>query len=64
MKIISWNCNGKFREKFKDILEEDADMYVICECENPSESKRQIKKTGVSELPFHTSVFYMSHVMN
>ena len=38
MKIVSWNCNGKFREKFQDILELDADIYVIQECENPAES--------------------------
>lgn len=37
-KIVSWNCNGKFREKFKEITEEDADIYVIQECENPAES--------------------------
>uniref|UniRef100_UPI0025CB8A57 hypothetical protein n=1 Tax=uncultured Methanobrevibacter sp. TaxID=253161 RepID=UPI0025CB8A57 len=35
MKIISWNVNGKFSEKFPTILEEDADIYVIQECENP-----------------------------
>ena len=29
MKIISWNVNGKFREKFTSIIEEDADIYVI-----------------------------------
>lgn len=39
MKIITWNCNGKFREKFHDILDEDADIYVIQECEDPSQSK-------------------------
>ena len=38
IKIVSWNCNGKFREKFNEIIEEDADIYVICECENPAES--------------------------
>lgn len=35
MKIVSWNCNKSFREKYNDIAEEDADIYVICECENP-----------------------------
>lgn len=35
MRIISWNANGKFREKFPFILNEDADIYVIQECENP-----------------------------
>ena len=35
MKIISWNANGKFSEKFQAILEENADIYVIQECENP-----------------------------
>ena len=35
MKIVTWNCNGKFSEKFPAILEEDADIYVIQECENP-----------------------------
>ncbi len=34
MKIISWNCNGKFREKYKFIMQEDADIYIIQECEN------------------------------
>lgn len=38
MKIVSWNCNGKFREKFQDILAVKADIYVIQECENPAES--------------------------
>lgn len=37
LKIISWNCNGNFREKYESIIKEDADIYVICECENPCE---------------------------
>ncbi len=41
MKIISWNCNGKFREKFNEIIKEYADIYVIQECENPAESKSE-----------------------
>lgn len=35
MRIISWNCNGKFREKFQSIIKISADIYVIQECENP-----------------------------
>ena len=39
MRIITWNCNGKFHESFKEIIKEKADVYVIQECGNPSESK-------------------------
>lgn len=37
MKIISWNCGGKFREKFAYMAELDADIYIIQECENPAD---------------------------
>ena len=40
MKIISWNCRGKFREKFSVIQNENADIYVIQECENPEKYKK------------------------
>lgn len=38
MKILSWNCNGKFREKYKYLLPYCADVYIIAECENPAAS--------------------------
>lgn len=35
MQIVSWNCHGKFKEKFRRIKQTCADIYVIQECENP-----------------------------
>ena len=35
MKIVTWNCNSKFSKKFPAIIEENADIYVIQECDNP-----------------------------
>ncbi len=54
MKIISWNVNGKFREKFTSIIEEDADIYVIQECENPEETKIREYKDFAGENYFWT----------
>lgn len=36
MKIVSWNANCKFREKYKEVAKLGADLYVIQECENPA----------------------------
>lgn len=36
MRIISWNCGGKFRDKYQIISELNADIYVIQECEDPA----------------------------
>lgn len=50
MKIVTWNCCGKFREDLPKILDDksdfyiDADIYVIQECENPDEDLPKYKK--------------------
>lgn len=43
MKIVSWNCCGKFREKYSSIKSLDADIYVIQECENPKNYPEKFK---------------------
>ena len=36
MHIISWNCNGAFRKKYKHLIEYNCDIMIIQECENPN----------------------------
>ncbi len=35
MRIISWNCNGRFAGRFDLLAEYNADVYCIQECESP-----------------------------
>jgi len=39
LKILTWNCNGALRKKFEHLLDFDANIHIIQECENPIESK-------------------------
>lgn len=34
MKICYWNCNGAFRNKYKQIINQDADLYIVSEVED------------------------------
>ncbi len=38
MKIITWNCNGAWGKKFHLLEHFEADIYVIQECEDPTQS--------------------------
>jgi exonuclease III len=37
VKIVSWNCNGAFRKKYQFISQDDIDIYIIQECEDPKQ---------------------------
>jgi exonuclease III len=39
MKLLTWNCNGALRRKFKRLEQFDVDVMVIQECEDPALSK-------------------------
>jgi exonuclease III len=41
LKILTWNCNGALRKKFEHLLDYNADIYVIQECENPNETQHE-----------------------
>jgi hypothetical protein len=50
VKITIWNANGKFREKFQQIVKMDADIYVIQECENPDHATGEYKKWATNSI--------------
>ncbi len=48
MRIISWNCNGAFRRKYQHLLQFDADLIIIQECEDPAQSTDKDYKSWAS----------------
>ena len=44
IRLVTWNCRGKFYERFECVQSLDADIYVISECTNPQNQKYSTKK--------------------
>ena len=48
MKLITWNCNGGFRNKYH-LLADNFDILIIQECENPNHSTKEYKDLSDEE---------------
>lgn len=58
LRLVTWNCAGKFREKFEIVSRLRADVYVIQECEDPQRCRHEAYRAFASnslwtgELPY------------
>lgn len=49
-KIISWNCNMAFRNKFKSVIELNPDLLVIQECESKPKLEKHLEAVNYNQL--------------
>ncbi len=51
LRIVNWNCNGALRKKFPHLLDLQADIIVVQECENPERtSDREYRDFALNHL--------------
>jgi len=50
MKIISWNCNMAFRNKYSHIISLKPDLIIIQECENEEKLKLAFDKIDYNQI--------------
>ncbi|WP_296508955.1 hypothetical protein [Rhodoferax sp.] len=39
LRVVTWNCNGALRKKWPRLAELQADLYIVPECEDPSQTR-------------------------
>lgn len=49
MRLITWNCNGGFRKKYHS-LDDNFDILVVQECEDPERSTKEYKEWASNYL--------------
>lgn len=53
MKLVSWNCQGGFRNKANAILQKRPDILVVQECESPEKLKFNDSTPQPNQLYWH-----------